>query len=515
MGVPIFMLTKVLSVSFVTLLVIGQQGLFLAIDPVYRVFRRLRLLGPMRRHFIFWTYVAYALAYAYLSAASRGYRPDSLIEIAGATLLWLGIWLTLILTGPSLLALPGTTLRLEELVTTRWPENKVLRYLERPVDALLWRVACGALIIVAPAWALLCLPETRGLLACATLIVATVFSVGTADELTDHSHIHSNLYQPARNAPKCVVRLLNVMAFVHLWVLNPLTLRIPHYYRVQHVYLHHVENNGPEDNQTTLRYDRTSYIGFCLFSMKIGLSLLFAHDVYRYVARKGKTRLVRMLLAGQLYVFGLLVLLAQIDLGIALFVCLLRFSQGFLFAVVAYSWHGLADVDNPCEVTTNTHNGLVAGHGQFGAFCHLEHHVAPGTHWSDLQGFMTRREETNAAKGAMLFWSGMWSGMPFLCMLFAQRFDILASFVRYSPESKADGPTVEGVIRHRTRALRPVEMGRLERRLDHMLARLFNIICFRVALVARVVPPEALVHHAVQWNDRIESPSSDAMRTCE
>ena len=75
-------------------------------------------------------------------------------------------------------------------------------------------------------------------------------------EITDHTNIHTRIFQPKLGATPRVKRLLGWLQVYFECVLTLLVARVPGYYRVQHVHIHHTEDNGPADSQTTLPYDR-------------------------------------------------------------------------------------------------------------------------------------------------------------------------------------------------------------------------------------------------------------------
>ena len=77
-------------------------------------------------------------------------------------------------------------------------------------------------------------------------------------ETLDHTNIHTRVFSPKIGASPRIKALLSTLQFYFEYVFSVLTSRAPGFYRVQHVYVHHVEANGPLDTQTTLPYDRTS-----------------------------------------------------------------------------------------------------------------------------------------------------------------------------------------------------------------------------------------------------------------
>ena len=67
-----------------------------------------------------------------------------------------------------------------------------------------------------------------------------------------------------------------------------LTIRMPEFYRIQHVYVHHVEDNGPDDTQSTMAYDRTSFLDYSRHALVQGLDLLTGCLVIPYLRAQGQ-----------------------------------------------------------------------------------------------------------------------------------------------------------------------------------------------------------------------------------
>ena len=127
-------------------------------------------------------------------------------------------------------------------------------------------------------------------------------------------------------------------------------LRPPYYYRVQHVYIHHVEDNGPDDSQSTMTYDRTSYLDFCRHAFKQGLDLVSGYTDFRYLQARGKKRQIRELLRGLAIWYAMLSRRCGLQPNrrpALLFVS--RFLGGNMQSLVAFWQHGLVDPNDAHE----------------------------------------------------------------------------------------------------------------------------------------------------------------------
>src|SRR5262249_32102171 len=133
----------------------------------------------------------------------------------------------------------------------------------------------------------------------ASIFVVGVLAAAARVETLDHTNIHNHLFAHAhlRGRERLVVGTLDLY---QAWILNPVCLRMPNWYRVQHVVVHHAEDNGVEDTQSTLPYDRTSYLDFARSAFRVALSMCFAVDVLRYLARHRRRAAIASLARGMI-----------------------------------------------------------------------------------------------------------------------------------------------------------------------------------------------------------------------
>ena len=212
----------------------------------------------MRRHQFFWLVASTSLT-AILTQSVPGFFPD--YSNPREVLLEISFWLSLGLVARAYLLYTECADTFDGLNTSiadRPLERWLARVLHHPVDAVFTRVWVANSVLMAPMTLLLILPNTINyfvIMAYATTLLLGQFP----QEIVEHQNIHTRVFSPKIGASPRIKMLLNALQFYFEYVFALLTSRVPGFYRVQHVYVHHAEDNGPLDTQTTLPYDRTSF----------------------------------------------------------------------------------------------------------------------------------------------------------------------------------------------------------------------------------------------------------------
>ncbi|MBK8176976.1 MAG: fatty acid desaturase [Rhodospirillales bacterium] len=163
-----------------------------------------------------------------------------------------------------------------------------------------------------------------------------------------------------------------------------ITARIPNWYAVQHVTVHHAENNGLDDNQSTARYDRASFSGFAACLQRFAASGLLPVDVALYLRAKRRRKALRRLAVGYAAYLSFLLVLGIHDPAIVVVFVLIRYVGLLADGASFFQEHGLLDPEHPDEVVTNSLHYINRDnkHGSRGEDLHIEHHRSPGVHWT-------------------------------------------------------------------------------------------------------------------------------------
>ncbi|KAL8827209.1 MAG: hypothetical protein Q9191_003330, partial [Dirinaria sp. TL-2023a] len=190
-----------------------------------------------------------------------------------------------------------------------------------------------------------------------------------------HNHIHNN----GVLAPEYSL-------FDKAWpyILEPLMGHTWDSYYHHHVKHHHVENNGPGDLSSTIRFQRDSLLHFSLY---VGRFLLLVWiELPLYFLRKRKPRLAFRTVASELTSYALIYFLARHNLRTTMFVLVIPLIQ-MRIAMMIGNWgqHALVDDEDPdsdfrssitlIDVPSNRHC--------FNDGYHTSHHLNPRRHWRD------------------------------------------------------------------------------------------------------------------------------------
>ena len=276
---------------------------------------------------------------------------------------------------------PATFDEVKTSIASRWPDRWFAANLHNPLDAAFTRVFIGNAIAMIPVTVLLLIPSTLNYFVVA-LWSAALLLVLFPQDLIEHTHMHNRVFTPRIGSTPRVKRILAMCQWLFEYPVTLLTIRMPEFYRVQHVYVHHVEDNGPDDTQSTMAFDRTSFLDFSRHALVQGLDLLTGCLIIPYLQRKGKKRQLRELLQGMAVFYADVAVIALFNPIAAVLILVSRLVGGQILSFFAFFQHGLIDPRDVLNVHGNTINYEGDEHGHLGADFHVEHHLKPARHWS-------------------------------------------------------------------------------------------------------------------------------------
>jgi hypothetical protein len=153
------------------------------------------------------------------------------------------------------------------------------------------------------------------------------------------------------------------------------------YYHHKH---HHIEDNGPDDLSSTIRYQRDSALDLSIYLARFVFLIWF--ELPLYYIRKGRTSLGLKYFFWEGASYGLVVLMTRYHWRAGLMTLIIPLIQ-WRIAVMTNNWaqHTLVDEVEPTssfrssitiiDVVANRH-GLNDGY-------HTSHHLSPRRHWRD------------------------------------------------------------------------------------------------------------------------------------
>ena len=236
------------------------------------------------------------------------------------------------------------------------------------------------------------------------------------------------------------------------WVLGPLFGQTPESYFTHHMGMHHPENNLPDDESSTMFYQRDSVWGFLHYLgdfMVVGVPRLVG-----YFSRRNKTTLRFRLLRGEV-VYALLTLgLCFVNLPATLAVFVVPFVLSRVIMMLGnWAQHAFIDADSPenCYRNSVTCINTNYNHKCWNDGYHISHHLKPALHWSDHPAHFRTNLALYASNEAVVF-----DGIHFLHIFFylmAKRYDLLARHFVLLDGTPRDEAEVTALLRARTQRI--------------------------------------------------------------
>jgi fatty acid desaturase len=236
------------------------------------------------------------------------------------------------------------------------------------------------------------------------------------------------------------------------WIIGPLFGQTPETYYSHHIGMHHPENNMPDDESSTMKYQRDSLKGFGHY---IG-TFLFAgiYHLCSYLVRKNRKRLLFRSIRGEVLFIALCVGLCFINWPATLVVFILPF---FTFRIIAmtgnWAQHAFVDVNEPENAYRNSTTCI---NTKYNVKCwndgyHISHHIKSTMHWTEHPGYFLDTIDEYIANDAIVF-----DGIHFLHVfiyLMRDRYDLLAKhFVNIGDRYSSDEEII-AMLRARTQKI--------------------------------------------------------------
>ncbi len=454
------------AVVFCTLFFLVERIIFLAMAPAYFLLRATNLDLNIKKSSIMWLTLSSAAVFVMcVLHADLFYFSNPLVSIVSIVvfLVLLSCFATACF---SLEEVPQTVNEVRRLVRIRWPERWFAERLHRDIDAYFVRLVIHHSLIMIPPFLLFVFPGKTSIFSLLYLAVA-IMVIADPHEVLDHTNIHNRFFRSGHIKNSRDQMIVKLFDHYLTYILNPLCFRIPHYYHVQHLYLHHKENNGLEDNQTTIYHDRTSYFDFCKAAFKFALEFTFAHTIVIFLAKRGKVKPLKRLIGGMFLWYLFIFVLAFFNWAAALLVVLFRMFGAAYATASVFGWHGFVDIQDPDNIFRNSINILgTSDHARFSDELHIEHHISPSKHWSELSKDALANRPRYEVEDSILFKPVRRLGAVCLKALWTRRFSDISKLCVPSNNKQQDDAYLTALIECRAAPLVTQEHSKLYSFLD-------------------------------------------------
>ncbi len=237
------------------------------------------------------------------------------------------------------------------------------------------------------------------------------------------------------------------------WVVGPFFGHTPETYYSHHIGMHHAENNLPDDESSTMNYQRDSvrgFLGYFTAFFFFGLSELVA-----YLFKRNRVKLAWKAVAGEVSFVLLCIGLGFVNLPatLAVFVVPLLLSR-IVMMLGNWTQHSFIDAADPGNPYKNsiTCINVKYNHKCWNDGYHIGHHQRPGLHWTEHPTFFLKTLDKYAQNQAIVF-----DGADYLKIfisLMTRRYDVLAKHVvNINGNTFADEAEVIAVLKARTQRI--------------------------------------------------------------
>jgi fatty acid desaturase len=297
-------------------------------------------------------------------------------------------------------------------------------------------------LLLVPLATLLYMPFVNGWL---WWIIAILFQVANAIlrapfGLMMHSISHRQLFKN---------RYKNAIYYI-TWFIGPFIGHTPETYFSHHIGMHHPEGNMPDDDSSTMYYQRDSlrdyfkYVGEFIFTGLAGLT--------SYLYLRNRKKLARKAFTGEIFFYLICVLLCFLSwqATVAVFIFTFFISR-VLMMLGNWTQHAFIDPDNPADPYKNCINCLNIhyNHIAWNDGYHSSHHLKPTLHWTEHPKAFVKNVNDYAINKAVIF-DGLDYARIFIYLM-RKRYDLLAkSFVNIN-NTFASEQEVMDMLRARTK----------------------------------------------------------------
>lgn len=189
-----------------------------------------------------------------------------------------------------------------------------------------------------------------------------------------------------------------------VWVVGVFIGHTPHTYFSHHIGMHHPENNMPEDESSTMPYQRDSFKDFLKYLLNFLVVGLY--ELIQYLNRKNRKLLAQRAMKGEFSFFIFCVIMLIINFKAACVVFVLPFIFLRMIMMVGnWTQHSLIDHDEPGNPYKNciTCINVKYNHKCWNDGYHSSHHARQALHWTEHPSAFLGSVDVYAANKAIVF----------------------------------------------------------------------------------------------------------------
>jgi fatty acid desaturase len=332
--------------------------------------------------------------------------------------------------------------RLFEPKTYGWFDRFLLRFIRDERDLPFLHLILKVSILILPLAFLIYTPWFTGwqwwLLVFAFQVINMIFRAPFG--LMMHSISHRPLFKKKYKG----------FIYYITWFLCPFVGHTPETYFSHHIGMHHPEGNMPDDDSSTMYYQRDSLRSFGRYVFDFiftGLAGLIS-----YLRSKRRHKLANRALSGELLFFAFCIGMCFINWQATVAVFIFTFFISRVIMMLGnWTQHAFIDPvepDNPYKNSINCLN-IRYNHIAWNDGYHTSHHEKPMLHWTEHPHSFLSNVDKYAENRAVVFDGIAYPGI--FISLMRKRYDVLAKhFVNLNGLYKSDEEVVE-MLKQRTK----------------------------------------------------------------
>jgi fatty acid desaturase len=214
--------------------------------------------------------------------------------------------------------------------------------------------------------------------------------------------------------------------------------------------MHHAENNMPDDDSSTMYYQRDSLRSFLKHVAKF-IFTGFA-GLLNYLTRKNRNKLARRAFDGEVFFYFICLGLCLVDWKATFAVFIFTFIISRIFMMLG-NWvqHAFIDPENPDDPYKSSMNCINIRHNHiaWNNGYHTSHHEKPNLHYTEHPKAFLENLDKYAENRAIVF-----VGLEFASIfiyLTRKRYDLLAKYFLNLNNVYKDDEEIMMMLRQRTR----------------------------------------------------------------